>query len=132
MADFEFDIPDDFLKDLDIFENEEVVDEMINSSLVIYQKAIQRALAKHKQSGELIKSVKIKKAKQAKTGARIGNVVFSGKDSAGSPNVVKAMALQYGNRHQPARPFMQAAIASCENEIISNMQNIYNKEVGGT
>ncbi len=136
MATFSCDIPMDFLSQLDIFQSD-IAEEMINEALPIYQSAIQKALKgsisrspKSKLTGGLVQSVKMKRAKRAKNGAIIGHVTFAGKDSKGSPNMVKAMAMEYGNSNQDQVPFMQKAENDCRTKVIDAMQEVYNKRVG--
>ncbi len=129
MASFEFDIPDDFLNELIL--TDEIAEEMINGALSIYQKAIQRSLSRHKRTGALIDSVKVKKAKKTRNGAHIGQVTFDGKDGKGVPNIVKAIAIQYGTSKQSATPFMESAQNDCEQEAIDKMQEIYNERMVG-
>ena len=130
MADFEFNIDADFLKELDVFSDSETAMEMVNESLPILENSIKNALEPHRQTGGLIKSVKSGKAKIASNGAIIGNVTFSGNDKKGNPNVVKATGLEYGNSHQAAKPFMSKAVRACEDEVLDKMQEIYNRKVG--
>jgi hypothetical protein len=130
VANFEFDFPKDFLKELDIFSRGDLPEKMINAGLPIYQKSIQNELILHRQSGALINSVKSTKAKASRNNAIIGNVIFKGYDADGTPNVLKAMALQYGNYKQEASPFMEAATRKCEDQVIETMQEVFNTEVG--
>jgi HK97 gp10 family phage protein len=129
MARFDFEIPDDFLKGLQL--TDELANEMIDSALPIYQRAIQRRLIIHKRTGALINSVKVKKAKKARNGAYIGNVTFDGKDKNGTSNALKAGVLENGRSDMPAQPFMQAAQNDCKQEVLDKMQEVYNERVMG-
>lgn len=130
MAQFDFEFPSEFQKQLEKLSNiDEIAPKMINEALPSYQKAIKATLSVHNRTGDLQRSVSIRKAKKAKNGGYIGNVYFRGYDSKGSPNNVKAAGLEYGNSRETAKPFLQSATNSCENEVINTMQEIYTKEV---
>lgn len=137
MGRFEFDIPDDLFKELkDSFDD--VAPKMIDAALPVYQKAMEQSIkesvssapeAVKRQTSGLVKSLTVRKAKQSDTNAYIGNIVFAGKDPKGSPNVVKAMGLEYGNSHQIPSPFMQRAVNSCEKNVLAKMEEVFNREV---
>ena len=42
-------------------------------------------------------------------------------------NYQKALALEYGNSHQPARPFMQSAVNSSEDKVLEKMQEVFER-----
>lgn len=131
MASFGFDFPHEFQEQLERVSNlDEIAPKMINEALPIYQNAIKGALSVHNRTGDLQKSVSVKKAKKAKTGGYIGNVNFKGYDSKGSPNNIKAAGLEYGNSHETAKPFLQQATNNCENEVINKMQEVFAREAG--
>lgn len=137
MGRFEFDIPDDLFKELE-GSFDDVAPKMIDAALPVYQKAMEQSIkqsvssapeAVKRQTSGLVKSLTVRKAKQSDTNAYIGNIVFAGKDSKGSPNVVKAMGLEYGNSHQIPSPFMQRAVNSCEKNVLAKMEEVFNREV---
>lgn len=139
MAQFEMDFPENILDGLDDM-IDDVAPKMINEALPIYQKSVSESIGKvlstapedvKRQTGELEKSVAAKGPKQTKDGAYIGNIVFEGYDQKKSPNVLKAVALEYGltSKIYPPRPFLDNAKNSCESDIISTMQKVFNEEV---
>lgn len=141
MANFDFDFPEDIFGGIEnIFD--EAAPKMIDAALPIYKDSVETSLKQSistapedakRQTGELVDSVKQKKAKRTKTDAYIGTITFEGVDSKGSPNMVKALGLEYGtSRGQVARPFLQRAKESCEKEAVDTMQEIFNREVNGS
>ncbi len=138
MAGMDIEFPDNIFEGLeDLFD--EAAPKMIDAALPAYKDAVENSLKKSissapedvkRQTGNLAASLSGLKAERTKTDAYIGAVVFSGKDAKGSPNIVKAMGLEYGNTHQMARPFLQRAADSCEKEVTDIMQEIFNREAG--
>ena len=132
MARFDFDFPKEFDEQIKKLSNiDEIAPKMINAALPIYQNAIKASLSVHNRTGSLQKSVSIKKAKKAKSGAYVGNVVFKGYDEKKTANTIKAAGLEYGNSHQAPKPFLQNAVNSCESKVIEKMQEVFKNEVGG-
>lgn len=137
MAVFDFDFPDNILDDvLNVFD--EAAPKMIDESLPIYESAIKSELQSHRDTGELIGSIKCKKAKKTVNGAYIGYLTAEGASSKSTytrengkvepfRNYQKALALEYGNSHQPARPFMQAAVNSSEDKVLEKMQEVFER-----
>lgn len=88
-------------------------------------------------TGELISSIK-RKTKKTVNGAYIGYLTAEGASTKSTytrengkvepfRNYQKALALEYGNSHQPARPFMQSAVNSSEDKVLEKMQEVFNR-----
>ena len=126
MANFQFDFPDDILSDVSgIFDV--VAPEMIDEALPIYENAVKTELQPHKDTGDLIKSVRCKKAKKTSTDAYIGYLTAEGAKEDGFRNYQKALAIEYGNSHEPARPFMQSAANSSEKKVLDKLQEVFDR-----
>lgn len=138
MARMDIEFPDNIFEGLEgLFD--EAAPKMIDAALPVYKDAVEGSLKKSisqvpedvkRQTGGLAASLSGVKAKRSKTDAYVGAVIFSGKDAKGSPNIVKAMGLEFGNTHQTARPFLQRATDSCGKEVTDIMQDIFNREAG--
>lgn len=77
MAVFDFDFPDNMFDDvLNIFD--ETAPKMIDEALPIYESAVKSELQPHRDTGELISSIKCKKAKKTVNGAYIGYLTAEG------------------------------------------------------
>lgn len=137
MAVFDFDFPDDMFDDvLNIFD--ETAPKMIDEALPIYESSVKSELQPHRDTGELISSIKCKKAKKTVNGAYIGYLTAEGASSKSTytrengkvepfRNYQKALALEYGNSHQSARPFMQSAVNSSEDKVLEKMQEVFER-----
>lgn len=137
MAVFDFDFPDNMFDDvLNIFD--EAAPKMIDEALPIYESSVKNELQPHRDTGELIASIRRKKPKKTVNGAYIGYLTAEGASTKSTytrengkvepfRNYQKALALEYGNSHQPARPFMQSAVNSSEDKVLEKMQEVFNR-----
>ena len=109
--------------------NESLALDMVKAGQEVMQKAIQRGASKHKRTGSMASSVKCSKPVINRSGDAIGRVKFYGKDKNGMQNWYKAIWIEYGTRHQAAKPFVRPAIKSCEGSIRSAMEKTFNQKV---
>ena len=137
MANFTFKMPKELAQQLERASNLEVIAPMmIDEAGPILVEAVKKRLAVHRRTGALEKSVRFKSAKKAKGGGYFGKAYFSGYDKAsatkanpqGTANEIKAMGLEWGTSKQPASPFIDAAKADCENQVLGKMQEVFNRE----
>lgn len=105
---------------------DEVAPRMLKSAGPIVVTTIKEKLAAHRRTGGLIRSVKAGKPKARKGGGYYLSVGFSGYDTDGHPNAVKAAGIEYGNSHQQPQPFLDAAARDCEEAVVDNMQANFN------
>lgn len=103
--------------------------DMVKAGQKIMQKAIQSGASKHRKTGSMSNSVKCSKATINRSGDAVGRVKFYGKDKNGMQNWYKAIWIEYGTRHQDAKPFVRPAIKSCEGSIRSAMEKTFNQKV---
>ena len=135
MGSFEFNIPDEFQKQLSKLANvDEVAPKMLEAASPIYEKYIKQSIVqsirhKEKSTGDLVKSVKMSKVKKMRGGGVCVTAQFKGYDSRHNANAVKAAGLEFGNSHQEARPFVARANATSKQEVVDAMQEVFNKEV---
>ena len=145
MAGLGFEIPMDYLSALLDADFDTLAPEMIEAAVPILEDSIRKSIKNAesgKGTGELVKSIKVTKPKKTATDAYIANVGPSGKssnhyyDSATHKraypvsNALKAIWLNYGNAHQPARPWLTPAVNSCKDKILDKMQKIWDEKVG--
>lgn len=134
MAKFSFTMPDDFIEQLNKCSNiDKIAPKMIDEATPIVVDSIKNNLANHKNSGDLDKSVKAKKAEKGKYDGYYGRVYFAGYGSTKEkvPNALKAVALEYGTVNQVAEPFMDKSVNDVEKQVMDTMQEVFNREVGG-
>lgn len=123
MASFDVNMPDDFLEKYN-FTEEEIVETVSELSPILEDsmKRNLRSVISHTGDSSLVDSVKISKPKKTKTDAILSWVGPAGKDKSGTRNVEKAIYLNYGTRHQPARPWLAKAINDAEELIQDRIQ----------
>lgn len=132
MASFDFDFPDDFMSNLLESDFEDISEEALKKAAPILQDSIKSSLNSVIQdgTGQLVNSVKIKGPKKTRTDGYIINVGPSGTGKTKAGNVMKAVWLEYGNAHQPARPWLSNATKNAESNVMNTLQEIYNQKVG--
>lgn len=133
MASFEYDVPDELMDEFKKLGDaaEQIAFKMLNESAPILMDRVTAELSNHKVSGDLVKSIKIIKAKKAKGGGYAASVEPSGTDKKGVRNVEKMIYLEYGTSRQPARPTLTKAINDSEQGVLAKMQEVFDREVGG-
>ncbi len=146
MAAFEIDFPDDFLSDLLDTDFGEIAEEALSEAAPVLEKSLRDSCAKaveHEGDSELVQSIKAGKPKKTKTDAYIVNVSPKGysnvriyhhkKTGRKYPvsNALKAIWKEYGiPGRQPPRPFIANACNNARNDVMSKMQEVYNRKVG--
>lgn len=146
MASFEVDFPEDFLSGLLDTDFAEIAEEALRDAAPILEKSMKqsaKAAVAHEGDSELVNSIQSSKPKRTKTDAWIVNVspkgyskmkVYrSGKKKRKYPvsNALKAIWKEYGiPGRQPPRPFIASACNKVRGQIMSRMQEVYNRKVG--
>lgn len=146
MAGFEVDFPDDFLADLLETDFGEIAEAALKDAAPILEKSMQASCAKvieHEGDSELVHSIKSGKPKRTKTDAYIVNVspkgyssvkVYRNKKTGRKypvSNALKAIWKEYGvPGRQPPRPFIAKACNEARSDVMSKMQEVYNRKVG--
>ena len=136
---FETNFSPEFWKQFEQLKNiDAVAPKMLQAAAPIAVSAIKKRLEKHRDTGQLIDSVKAGKTKNGKKGGYVLGINFVGYDKLRKPtpsqpkgvsNAVKAAGIEYGNANEPARPFMAAAAKDCEKEAAETMQQVFDTEV---
>lgn len=143
---FELSIPDDYLAELLDHPFDDIAKKALADTAPILEAAIKksmRASVQHPGDSDMINSVRHNSPKETRTDAWIVNVYPSGysqnsysRESGGKvsrypvSNALKAIWLNYGRAGQPARPWLQPAVSSCQGEIMERMQNIWEDMTG--
>lgn len=130
MGKFDFEIPADFIKQLGrLADVDRIAPQMLNEALPILERNVKSEVSKHVVSGDLLKSIKMSKAKKNKYGY-YASVRPTGTDKKGVRNMEKMVYLEYGTSKQPARPTLTKAIKDSEKAVLDKMQEVFNREVG--
>ena len=146
MAEFEIDFSEDFLSELLDTDFGEIAEEALNEAAPVLEKSMQASCAKvieHEGDSELVHSIKAGKPKRTKTHAYIVNVSPKGYSSVKLyrkkkkgrkypvSNALKAIWKEYGvPGRQPPRPFIAKACNDVRSDVMSKMQEVYNRKVG--
>jgi HK97 gp10 family phage protein len=130
MAKFDFQIPDDFIKQLGrLADVDRIAPQMLNEALPILERNVKSEVSKHVVSGDLLKSIKMSKAKKNKYGY-YASVRPTGTDKKGVRNMEKMVYLEYGTSKQASKPTLTKAIKDSEKAVLDKMQEVFNREVG--
>lgn len=94
------------------------------------RKNLKKNLEKSKYSeGDLLGSLGIAPPDIDYSGNANTKVGFSGYDSKGVPNQIKAMAMESGTSKQDKKPFVRPAINKTREKALEAMQDHYNNEI---
>lgn len=149
MADFDFDFPEDFMKNLLDTDFDELAEEMLEEAAPIYKNAIQKSMKSsilHEGESEMVASVKARKPKKCKNGAWLVHIgpsgnskhTYTAKNGSGQrtsrkypvSNILKAIWKEYGiDGRQAPRPWLQRAKNDAEESVTNVIQALYNKKV---
>ena len=121
MAVFDFDFPNDMFDDvLNIFD--ETAPKMIDEALPIYESAVKSELQPHRDTGELISSIKCKKAKKTENGAYIGYLTAEGAST-------KSTYTRENGKVEPFRNYQKALALEYEKQIEQEMLERQRREM---
>lgn len=146
MARFTFNIDSEFVKSLGrMADVDEYAPKMIDEAMPILEHNFKTEAMKHKDTGEMVQSIKSTKAGQSKYGGYYAVTRPTGnasrgwkysrtKKNAGKQeqlrNMEKLVYLEYGTSDQPATPILTKAINDSEQQVMDKMQEVFNREVG--
>lgn len=127
MAKFEFDLGPlqemlEKLGDID-----EAAPRMLKPAGQIVRETLRKRVSRHRITGKMIESIKVKKPRKGKYGGWFLRVVFDGYDDDGVPNDLKANVIEYGSSTQQPDPFHDAVIRESQDEVVRVMQEEYDK-----
>lgn len=130
MGKFDFEVPTDFIKQLGkLADVDRIAPKMLNEALPILERNVKAEVSKHVVSGDLLKSIKMSKAKKNKYGY-YASVRPTGTDKKGVRNMEKMVCLEYGTSKQSPAPTLTKAIKDSEKAVLNKMQEVFNREVG--
>ena len=129
MANFDFSFDEEFIKSLgSLAEIERYAPKMIDEALPIIEKRLKAKLKSHEFSGDLIRSIKIKKSKRVKNGGYFGSVFPSGQSTDGTTNAEKLIYLEFGTSHQPSTGILAKVVQESADEVNAKMQEVFERE----
>lgn len=143
MADFQLDFDDSIFKGLEKLSDTEAVSEkMLKEASPIVVSSMKSELNSHKQTAELVNSVKPTKPKRNKSGDNFVIVRPTGKSTTviaksgktyvrkkAVRNMEKLASLEFGNSHgQKPMPIIGKTVKSTEEAVLDKMNEVYNRE----
>lgn len=144
MADFQLYFDENLFKEFEKLSNIDGVSEkMLKEASPIVVESMKSELKLHKQTSELVNSVKPTKPKRNKNGDNVVIVRPTGKSTtmiaeSGKTyvrkkpvrNMEKLASLEFGNSHgQKPTSVIEKTVKSTENAVLDKMTEVYNKEV---
>lgn len=139
MASFTYDIPPALEKQLEALERasrEESVRRILETGGKKVEEEMKSQCQNHKQSGQMVNSIKTTKAKKNEKGYFVvtrptGKEVRKGKDGKVHTvrNMEKLVYLHYGTRKQQATGIVTKVINRSETPAVKAMQEVFNGEV---
>lgn len=123
---------DDLMKKIDSIEVERIAPIMLEESAPILKKAVIKKASMHKDTGDMLNSIKATGAMRNARGYYIC-VRPTGEGRNGTRNMEKMAYLEFGNSlNQRPTPVLSPAVKACEEEIIDKMQEVFDREAGLT
>lgn len=112
--------------------SEELARDILEAGAPILKRAIVKRASFHRRSGEMVASINETGAKKNKYGW-YNCIRPTGRDSKGVRNMEKLAYLEYGAVHhgQPATPVLAPAVSECTGEVLTVMQEEFNRRTGG-
>lgn len=135
MAIFDFDMPDDLEKTLNMLSDESLGIKAVKKAAPIVENAMKEELSKHHRAekdptyGEMVESVKATEPKINEYGV-FSFVRPTGTDTKGVRNMEKLAYLEYGTARQVGTPVMGKISDSVEKEVSETMQKVIEQEAG--
>lgn len=129
---FDYRDMDDIALMLDNALSEDFAKEILNAGVPILKREVIKRASFHKRTGEMVSSIKETIPKKNKYGW-YSCVRPTGRDSKGVRNMEKLAHLEYGAVHhgQPATPVLAPAVNGCMEEVLTAMQDEFDRRTGG-
>ena len=134
MGRFDFQVSTEFLKTLGkLSQIDQVAPKMIDEALPTCTEYLKNGInsANHPYSkGDMVRSIKEKRATQDKNGAWKGITRPTGKGEDGTRNMEKLAYYEYGTSKQPARPIMDKIKNDASVPAQEKMEDVFKREMG--
>jgi len=127
---FTFEVDPDFAKKLiQLGDFDDIAVEMLEEVTPILKSHVMSEVEKHKDTGDLLASIKsMKKPKKNKYGWFTA-VLPSSEDSHGVRNMAKLAHLEYGMSNITPTPILSKAINDATPEIVAKMEEVFERKV---
>lgn len=129
MADFDVNMPKDFVKDiLGLSDSGKLCEEMLSEASPILVSSMKKRA--RRDTGAMAESIKATKPKENDRGY-FTVVRPTGLDAKGIRNAEKMAYLEYGTSRMKAKPTIAKAVNDAEGRVLNTMQDVFDREVGG-
>lgn len=130
MGKLSVDFDDDFMKKLSkLSDTDRYAPMMIDEALPILKNKLSAAYTAHKKSGDLSRSIRIRRAKAVKKGGYFGSAYPSGTDSNGVRNSEKAAYLEFGNKNGAVgMNIIAKTTLEAQSEVEKKMEEVFYRE----
>ena len=130
MGKFDFNISDDFIKQLgNLADVDRIAPMMIDEAIPILESNVKKEASKYKRTGDMVNSIKHTKAKISKYGGHFASVRPTGTDRKGVRNMEKMVYMEYGAHGSTPHPVLTKAINDSESDVLDKMQEVFDREV---
>ena len=140
-----FDFPDDLIDTLIKLQDDELEKECLSAAVDDIERSMKTEFHKHDRTGEMSRSVTTTIPTKNKYGeyyiytypkGNSKNTYSKETKKKGTRkypvgNALKAVWLEYGNSHQPARPWQDTTRKNCEQQVFDKMQEVINRKIEG-
>lgn len=132
-ATFRMEFPADLLKKIqDMGDVDEWAPPAIAAAMPIIEAEMQKQLSVHRDTGEMITSIKSTRPQKVKSGGFFSIARPTGKDAKGVRNMEKLAYIEHGTIKQMARPVLRSIINRCSEEVVRKIQHTFEDETRGT
>lgn len=128
MANFSMGGLEDLMADIGLLDADRLAPQMLEEAATILEKNVKNRAGKHKDTGDMVNSIKQSKVVKDKDGHHI-TVRPTGKDRKGIRNMEKACYLEFGTSRQDAAPVISPAVRESEEAVLEKMQEVFDREV---
>lgn len=113
--------------------SESAAPKMMEAGMEVLQKEVIAAASKHKDTGEMVTSIKPTGLTKSADGSYYMCTRPTGHASRKQKirNMEKLVYLEYGVKGRPATPIIKSAIIKAEPGVVRAMRKVFEQEVGG-
>lgn len=136
MGKFDFEIPADFLRQLGkLADVDRIAPKMLDEAAPMLVRNVKGEMAGHKQTSDMVDSVKKTKVGKSKNGTHYTVVRPTGTGRNGVRNMEKLAWLEYGVKAKDGgwknapKPILTKAIKDSEAQVLRKMQEVFEREV---
>ena len=128
MADFDVNMPNDFMKEiLHLSDSGKLCEEMLSEASPILVESMKKKA--RRATGAMAESIKATKPASNDRGYFTA-IRPTGRDRDGTRNAEKMAHMEYGTSRMKARPTIASAVNAAEHKVLDTMQDVFNREVG--